>query len=180
MLIVDQNMQRILRVSANATVGTVLVAGSDKVTSRKAMFDARLLNLYFMQYSNCVLQKIYNGSTTSTIVFGQDCGASLQQFSSNAVFTMDSAGNFYIADNFNHRVLYIPFGGTTGSVLAGVTAEAGSDNMHLYHPQDIAFNETEGVIYVGDSFNHRIMRYTVGSLDGTVVAGGNGPGNAAK
>jgi len=54
------------------------------------------------------------------------------------------------------------------------------DSQHLNNPLDVAVNDTQGVIYVVDSNNHRIMRYIIGSSNGTVVAGGNGLGNARK
>ncbi|CAF4368275.1 unnamed protein product [Rotaria magnacalcarata] len=33
-----------------------------------------------------------------------------------------------------------------------------------------------GTVYVADEFNHRVMRWTHGATQGTVVVGGNGPG----
>jgi len=180
MLIVDQNTRRLLRVLENATTAVVIMNSTSIAYSRKALYDVQLLNVYFMYYPNCNIRKNYNGSSSYTTVFARGCGTNVTQFANGAAFTIDSSGNFYIADNSNHRILYWSLNGTISLILAGVTGEIGNGTMHLRHPQDIALNETQGVMYVGDSYNHRIMRYNIGSPNGTVVAGGNGPGNARK
>ena len=180
MLIVDQNTRRLLRVLENATTAVVIMNSTSIAYSRKALYDVQLLNVYFMYYPNCNIRKNYNGSSSYTTVFARGCGTNVTQFANSAGFTIDSSGNFYIADNSNHRILYWSLNGTISLILAGVTGEIGNGTMHLRHPQDIALNETQGVMYVGDSYNHRIMRYNIGSPNGTVVAGGNGPGNARK
>ncbi|CAF1434345.1 unnamed protein product, partial [Rotaria magnacalcarata] len=37
-----------------------------------------------------------------------------------------------------------------------------------------------GTLYVVDEFNHRVMRWTHGAKQGTVIVGGNGPGAGAN
>lgn len=182
MLTVDGNMERVLRIYENATVGVIVAdrkLGSWSVT-RRALYDSSLLNLFFMQLGLCAMRKSYNGSFNTTVLFGGSCGSSSTQFNRAANFRMDAVGNFYIADNNNHRVLYWPSNATSNVVIAGITGVLGNSSQHLQNPQDVALNETQGVFYVADTNNHRIMRYTIGSLNGTIVAGGNGAGYARK
>ena len=40
--------------------------------------------------------------------------------------------------------------------------------------------DTLGTLYVADAGNHRVMRWTQGAKQGTVVVGGNGEGAAAN
>ena len=179
MLISDTNNNRLLHVLPNTTTGIVVANSTSLLRSRRAIYDGSLLNLFFMD-SKCAMRNCYNGSFNSTVLFGGQCGSSLTLFQNKAGFYIDSAGNFYIADNLNHRILYWPVNSTNTTVIAGISSVLGNDSLHLYHPQDIVVNKTQGVFYVDDSYNHRIMRYTIGSLNGTVVAGGNGPGDAQK
>ncbi|UJR17481.1 hypothetical protein I4U23_004376 [Adineta vaga] len=52
----------------------------------------------------------------------------------------------------------------------------GNGTQHLFKPQDIVLDESEGVYYVADTFNHRVLRFSFGSTNGTIVAGGNSAG----
>ncbi|CAF3287681.1 unnamed protein product, partial [Rotaria socialis] len=50
----------------------------------------------------------------------------------------------------------------------------------LSHPNGI-FVDTLGTLYVADSWNHRVMRWTQGDKkQGTVIVGGNGEGEGAN
>ena len=63
---------------------------------------------------------------------------------------------------------------STGITIAGVTTVAGTDNMHLNTPSDLAL-DYKGTMFIADRNNHRIQKYVRGSMNGTTVAGfGNG------
>ena len=181
MLIADTTNLRVLRVSANASTGVMVANAGSWLVSRRAFFDGPLLNLLVIDSVRCLMTGYHNGSLAYTTVFGtSSCGSSLSQFDSAASFCMDSMGNFYVADNSNHRIMFWAANRTTGVLLAGVTGVSGSDMQHLYHPEDITVDEPHGLFYVADTFNHRIIRFSSGSSNGTVVAGGNGPGVRPK
>jgi sugar lactone lactonase YvrE len=93
---------------------------------------------------------------------------------------MDSLGNFYIADYSNHRIMFWAVNATSGVLLAGVTGVSGGDGLHLYNPEDVTLDEEQELLYVADTNNHRIIRYSLGSPNGIVVAGGNGQGVERK
>ena len=180
MLITDTGNGRVLQVTENASVGVVVASGSPWLYSRKAYFDDSRMDLFVIDSDPCRMRRYHNGSSLLTTVFGGTCGANLTQFESAASFCVDSVGNFYVADNYNHRIMFWAANTTNGILLAGVTGVPGNDTSHLHHPQDITFDEGNRFIYVADTFNHRILRYSLSNSNGTVVAGGNGPGVAPK
>ncbi|CAF1690936.1 unnamed protein product, partial [Adineta ricciae] len=52
----------------------------------------------------------------------------------------------------------------------------GSEINELNTPWGIALNGNANKFYIADQYNNRIMQYELGSLSGTIVAGGNGAG----
>jgi hypothetical protein len=180
MLITDTGNTRVLRVHANASTGVIVASAGPYLQSRRAVFDGPLLNLFVIDGDYCIMTRYHNGSLTDTVVFGGTCGASLTLFGGSASFCMDSAGNFYIADNSNHRIIFWAANATSGVVIAGTTGVSGGDVLHLYYPEYVTLDETRGLLYVADTGNNRIVQYTLGSSVGTVVAGGNGPGAERK
>ncbi|CAF4591827.1 unnamed protein product [Rotaria socialis] len=65
---------------------------------------------------------------------------------------------------------------TTGVTVAGAHG-AGSELNELNSPLGL-FVDNEGAVYVVDTWNDRIVKWTPGAYIGKVVAGGNGEGNA--
>ncbi|UJR18083.1 hypothetical protein I4U23_004983 [Adineta vaga] len=180
MLIADNNNNRVLYVPANETTGIKVAPISASLYSRRAYFDSSYLYLFVIDSTRCQMTQYYNGSLTKTILFGTSCGRNLTQFNTSASFIMDSNGSFYIVDTYNHRIMCFPANMTSGIVVAGETGISGSDSWHLYNPQDIVLDESAGVYYVADGLNHRILRFSFGSSNGTIVAGGNGIGSGSN
>ncbi|CAF1357878.1 unnamed protein product, partial [Rotaria magnacalcarata] len=57
---------------------------------------------------------------------------------------------------------------------------AGSSLTKLYYPLGL-FVDSVGTLYVVDSWNYRVMRWTQGDKkEGTIIAGGNGTGAGAN
>ena len=69
-------------------------------------------------------------------------------------------GKIYIADTENHRILHISIDGT---ILSEWTAEGNKnaelDPLGFNQPWGIAVDQ-EGYVYVTDTWNHRILKYT--------------------
>ncbi|CAF3477748.1 unnamed protein product [Rotaria socialis] len=66
-------------------------------------------------------------------------------------------------------------GAKEGIVIAGGQGQ-GNALTQLKYPQGI-FVDTLGTLYVADTRNHRVMRWTQGdNKQGTVIVGGNGKG----
>ena len=60
--------------------------------------------------------------------------------------------------------------------MCAISGSNGSTLYQLAGPRDVTVDPSTGIIYVADTGNHRIMNYTFGLLNGTIIAGGNGPG----
>ena len=57
-----------------------------------------------------------------------------------------------------------------------VGGSSGIGTNELNTPWGITLDSKSNIFYISDSYNNRIMQYRLGSLNGTLVAGGNGPG----
>lgn len=113
----------------------------------------------------------------------------------------DRAGNLYVVDSDNHRVVRFPSGKTTadgvwghyewkrGSEVPGghdqyndpigagdaafVQGDPGTDSVRFWAPWGVAL-DSEGNLYVTDMENFRILFFPVGSLEATRVYGQSG------
>ena len=90
----------------------------------------------------------------------------------------NAAGSVLVADTYNHRVRVVSPSGLSITTLAGGgasgvlqgTADGVGSNALFYRPAQLAVGPT-GVVFVSDSYNHRVRAI---ALDGTVttLAGG--------
>jgi len=85
-------------------------------------------------------------------------------------------GNLYISDYYGHRGVKWTLN-TTNVIFVATTGSPGSDSQQLNSPYGVYVDESNSYLYIADTLNHRIERYHVGvSINGTTMAGGNGPG----
>jgi hypothetical protein len=95
------------------------------------------------------------------------CGGWVNGADANNNFTagveVDSNGNLWVADNRNHRVLRFPAGSHTADIVLGQTnftsRTYGNGLDQLRAPAAVRVN-ANGVIYVADYQNNRILKYT--------------------
>jgi sugar lactone lactonase YvrE len=112
-----------------------------------------------------------NGSSTGVPVTGTQISSSRM-----VGIVADSQKNVYVSEADNHRVTKWAPNATNGTVVAG-TGTQGNDSQHLCYPYGLYLDELHSYLYVADLYNNRIQRFTLGvSMNGTTVAGGNGPG----
>jgi hypothetical protein len=180
-VIADAFNSRIVIVPQNSNNNaTILYGGGQLTLPSKAIYDTHIpSNLYVLDYSKNRMMMWSNNLTIGVPLFGSG-GSNLNQMSGSASFYLSSNRSFYIADQINHRIMLWVWNASSGIVIAGQTGVPGNDMFHLDMPKDLSVDEKSGQMYVADYNNHRIIRYTLGSLNGTVVAGGNGPGNKRK
>ncbi len=117
--------------------------------------------------------------TSITVAGGNGQGSNANQLSIPYGIDVDSSGNIYIADRYNHRIIKYAPGASSGTVVAGGNG-IGSENNQFKYPFDVDI-DSSGNIFVTDVENHRVMKWEPGASSGTVVAGngssGNGNGN---
>lgn len=143
-------------------------------------------NLYIADTANNSIRKITSAGTISTFAgTGQIGNTGDGGEASKAVFdhpiglALDSQGKLYIADTSNNRIRVVGTDGKidafAGSGTAGSTGDGGpAKDARLNRPQGL-FVDSSGVVYIADTFNHRIRKV---DTDGTIttVAGVGTPG----
>jgi sugar lactone lactonase YvrE len=112
-------------------------------------------------------------------VFGQadfttvTAGIQRNKFNNPAGITLDGAGNLWVADNINNRVVMFQNAATKASgadadgLLGAVTFivnPSGNTDGQMRQPQDIAVDGS-GRVWVADWQNHRILRFDNGAAD---------------
>ncbi len=220
--IADTENHRIRRVDADTGVITTVAGdgtggyGGDggAATSAKLFHPFRVApdaagHLYIADWNNHRIRKIDAGTGVITTVAGDGSGgyggdggaAGAAQLTSPSGVALDSAGNLYIADTFNHRIRMIETAGfaagilSTGAIttIAGTGAEGYSGDggqataAQLNAPRGVAVDGS-GNLYIADQVNHRIRKIdavtgviTTVAGDGSGGYGGDGgPATAAQ
>src|ERR1019366_9345320 len=137
--------------------------------------------------SNGVITTVAGNGTSGNI--GDNGPATGAQLNYPTGVAVDSAGNLYIADQYNHRIRKVSNGVITtvaGSGTAGFSGDNGpATSAQLYYPAGVAV-DAAGNLYIADQYNHRIRKVSNGVI--TTVAGSgtagfsgdNGPATSAQ
>lgn len=126
-------------------------------------------NVFVADYSNQRIRKItptgYVSTIAGTTIGYQDGDGATAQFNYPAGITVDSLGNLYVAEEYNHTIrkidtngLVSTFAGTTDGYLDGPATVA-----KFYQPCGV-FADYEDNLYVADQSNHRVRKITQGRL----------------
>ncbi|CAF2904173.1 unnamed protein product, partial [Rotaria sp. Silwood2] len=79
--------------------------------------------------------------------------------------------SIYVCDKDGHNIEKWDQCSSNGVVVAGSnTSDPGSTSILLNHPEDVTF-DTNGYMYVPDTDNDRVQRFSSDSNNGTTVAG---------
>jgi len=145
-------------------------------------------NVYVADEYNHLIRKITPEGLVSTLAgstegFSDGSGRSAQ-FNGPAGVTVDTAGNVYVADEFNHRIRKVTAEGV--STLAGSTRgfrDGSGRSAQFNNPTGVAV-DAEGNVYVTDLVNHRIRKITseglVSTLAGSTRGFRDGSGTSAQ
>ncbi len=108
---------------------------------------------------------------------GNGTGNGDDQLNSPEGICLDKNGNLYIADQGNNRIEKYNPGYNAGSTIAGNRRGKRGDSAYLLSaPQDV-FVDSSNNVFVADSYNNRIQKFTQNDTMGITVAGGNGQGS---
>ncbi len=147
-----------------ATPGT----GAGTVSNMTGMASDQSGNLYYSQLGDYFgVHKIKAGSYSSVFTLGLNDIMDLDQFSSAMDVAVDKSGNIFVLDSTLNEVKKFDAAGSYVKSLAvteswvkdGDSLILVTENNVMKRPSVIAaYND---IIYIGDSGNHRILRYTL-------------------
>lgn len=173
----DYGNARITEWLPEATMGSLVVgengpgSNPNQLNGPSGMFVSRNtpLMIWIADTNNNRIVK-WTSPSTYTVV-GGSFGQGADQFSyPGGVFVDESNSNtLYVADTYNHRIqMWLP-GATDGTTVAGQTGISGNENNQLNCPLTLIV-DTNGIMFIADSVNVRIMKWMIGSSFGEVIA----------
>jgi len=148
-------------------------------------------NSYVTDFSNNRVLFYLKGSTTASRVYGQggsftsntanNGGISADSLAGPNDVALDSAGNVYISDFNNNRVLMYAGTSTTatavygqgGSFTTNTANNGGISATSLSKPNSLLLDASRN-LYISDGNNNRVLFYLVGSTIATRVYGQSG------
>jgi len=146
-------------------------------------------NIYVGDTANHRIRKITASTNTISTFAGTGATGDLATvpatelaLNSPAGVAVDTNGLVYIADTANNRILRIDANGNiyriAGTDVAGYGGEGAlAAGAPLNAPSAVAV-DTAGNVYVADTGNHRIRKFTVGGTISTIAGTGNGGFNS--
>ena len=125
-------------------------------------------------YNNRIVR--WESQFTSIIVCGSYGSAADQFIYPHGLFVdITTPKTFYVADTGNHRIQMWRIGNTSGITIAGETGVSSSSLSQLSSPVGIIVDENKNM-YIVDKGNNRIVRWLIGSSEGTIIAGSSSYG----
>jgi sugar lactone lactonase YvrE len=142
-------------------------------------------NMYVADDGNNTIRVVTPGGAVKTLAglagtsgSGDGTGTDARFNGPNGI-AVDSAGNVYVADMYNHTIRKVSPGGAV-TTLAGLAGSGGSDDgvgsaARFYYPAGVAV-DGKGNVFVADSYNFTIRMVTPA---GVVTTLGGAPGTDA-
>lgn len=187
--IVDSNNNRVRQVTAAGvasfiagnTAGNVEGAGTTARFNvpRGIVYSPTANRIYIADSQNNRIREVTtDGTGTVTPFAGQTSGGWVEgngiaaKFNNPQGMAVDGSGNLYVADTKNHRIRKITPAGVVSTVAGNSTAgwiDANGASARFNNPMGVAV-DTNGILYVADTDNHRIRKIATNG-DVTTIAG---------
>ena len=177
--VADNSNQRVQLWSVNATVGRTVAGGSTAILGRPTgvRLDSQG-NLYISENSpqSRILRWLPNSTNGSygTLFAGNgSAGSGAQLLNSPRHLDIDINNQYiYVADYGNHRIqrFSITNINSTGVTVAGGNG-SGTGPTQLKSPRSVCISKKTGALYIADTLNHRVQRWTIDGTQGFTIAG---------
>ncbi|UJR20099.1 hypothetical protein I4U23_023233 [Adineta vaga] len=167
--------RRILKLSPDKTSSTIIEMKNSILRSCSGIYVDKEGNIYVSDWEQyAVLKFDKNGQNGEIVAGGNLFGDGQDQLDHpTGLFVAEKTGNIYVADYLNHRIQRWSPGSKVGVTVCGGNG-AGLNLNQLNHPCSIIVDADEQNIYVGDSLNARVVRWSTGAKQGEVIVGGFG------
>lgn len=134
--------------------------------------------LYYQTSTSTTPLRVYGQGGLFTTNTANNGGISATSLFVPVAVALDSANGLYVADNRNSRVLYYPSASTTatfvygqaGSFTTNAANNGGISASSLAFPNGLSL-DGNGNLYIADSANNRVLRFTIGNSVATAVWG---------
>lgn len=153
-----------MTVAGNGLCGS----GANRLSSPAGVYVDSNGNVYVSDYGNQRIQRWSYGATVGVTV-----AANINCYG----IYVDIHGAIYASDVVNHRIMrYSSGSGVNGVVIAGGNGQGSTQNQ-LFWPWGIHVDITLSFVYIADTYNNRIQRWTIGGSVGVTMCGGFGLGS---
>lgn len=177
--VVDNDNYRVMFWGKNATTG-IMVAGNGRYGGTSNSFREpeglsvdSMRNVYVSDFTTHRIMKWAPNASVGALVpgtgvFGNGSG---QLYQPSGLYVDDFNSYLYIADVSNHRIQRYYLGGTTNITTVAGGNGVGTGNHQLNTPYGVCVSKKTGDIYIADTFNYRIQRWSPGATSGVTIAG---------
>jgi sugar lactone lactonase YvrE len=171
--------------TSTTLAGLTGVSGSADGTNSDARFNTPYGvavdsggNVYVADSGNHTIREITPAGAVTTLAglagtsgSGNGTGSGARFFQPEGV-AVDTSGNVYVADTYNHTIRKVTPGGSV-STFAGTAGSFGTNDGSgsaalFYQPQGVAVDGS-GNVYVADSGNHTVRKLTAGGASTTLA-----------
>ncbi|ALS25048.1 S-layer homology domain-containing protein [Paenibacillus naphthalenovorans] len=205
--IVDTNNCRIRKVDASGNISTVAGTGTAGYSGDGGAATSAQLNkpygvavdsagnLYIADTLNHRVRKVDASGNVSTVAgtgtagsSGDGGAAASAQLNKPFGVAVDSGGNLYIADTFNHRIRKVDASGNISTVAGTGTAGNPGEgefatSANIKYPYGVAVDSGGNLFYVADDGSSRVRKVDasgkISTVAGNGTAGSSGDGGAA-
>ena len=179
--VADTLNQTIRMVTSGGTVSTIAGATGVYGSANGASGTARFYmpqgiavsgtNVYVADTENGIIRQLSSSSGFTTTIAGSPSVGSADGLGTAALFAwpqgaaIDSGGNIYVGDTYNHTIRKITAAGlvSTFAGSAGVsgTNDGSGGSARFYGPQGVSI-DSGGTLFIADTANHTIRKVTSG------------------